>query len=326
MDRRWRTSGLALMLVASAFFCQAQTGALAAYLGFDRNDYPGDAALAALRKTFRYTSYWLNAPPGETANSWAGKRALLHQHGFGFLVLFNGRADAEIKAHAARGQDAKALGTADGKAAVAAAAREGFPPDVVIFLDQEEGGRLLPEQDAYLFAWIDAVRHGGTRAGIYCSGIDVPEGNGAINTARDIVEQETARAHSSSSPTPAGNNGEHPLVLWIADDQCPPAPGCTFAAPRLAGAFPRPVSDFTTVWQYAQSPRRLEFSASCTAKSAQDGKCYAPNLGPDAKIFVDLDVADSPDPSEMPDAGLSAKRGGEPAPLTAGSLRDREDY
>ena len=32
--------------------------------------------------------------------------------------------------------------------AAAAAAREGFPPDIVIFLDQEEGGRLLPEQAA----------------------------------------------------------------------------------------------------------------------------------------------------------------------------------
>jgi hypothetical protein len=34
----------------------------------------------------------------------------------------------------------------DGKATVAAAASEGFPSDVLIFLDQEQGGRLLPEQ------------------------------------------------------------------------------------------------------------------------------------------------------------------------------------
>ncbi len=301
MDRRWRTSGLVLMLVASAFFCQAQTGASAAYLGFDRNDYPGDAALVALRKTFRYTSYWLNAPPGETSNNWAGKRAHLKQYGFGFLVLFNGRLDAELK-----GKDAAALGTADGTSAVAAAAREGFSSDIVIFLDQEEGGRLLPEQDAYLFAWIDAVRQGGARAGIYCSGIDVPEGNGTINTARDIVEQETARAHSSKSQSPASKSPGPRLVLWIADDQCPPAPGCALAAPRLAGASIPPVSDFTTIWQYAQSPRRAEFSARCPAKPAPDGNCYVPNLGPDAKIFVDLDVADSPDPSELPNAELSA--------------------
>src|ERR1700756_749531 len=35
-----------------------------AYLGFDRNDYPGDANLAVLRRTFSFTGYWLNVPPG----------------------------------------------------------------------------------------------------------------------------------------------------------------------------------------------------------------------------------------------------------------------
>ncbi len=149
-----------------ASFCalqDAQPGASASasYLGFDRNDYPGEAALSNLRKTFRYTSYWLNPPPGETANGWVGKRAILRENGFGFLVLFNGHTDAEIKAAALHGRSAAALGAAEGKAAVAAAAREGFPADVVIFLDQEEGGRLLPEQDAYIFAWIDAVRRSG---------------------------------------------------------------------------------------------------------------------------------------------------------------------
>src|ERR1700722_14098341 len=46
------------------------------FLGFDRNDYPGDASMPSLRHTFSYSSYWLNNPPGENANSWAGKRAL----------------------------------------------------------------------------------------------------------------------------------------------------------------------------------------------------------------------------------------------------------
>src|SRR5271170_2065869 len=54
------------------------------YPGFDRNDYPSDAALPALRKTFRYTGYWLNNPQGESRNSWVGKRAMLRQFGFGF--------------------------------------------------------------------------------------------------------------------------------------------------------------------------------------------------------------------------------------------------
>ena len=29
------------------------------HLGFDRNDYPGDAAMAALHRTFAFTGYWI---------------------------------------------------------------------------------------------------------------------------------------------------------------------------------------------------------------------------------------------------------------------------
>jgi hypothetical protein len=274
------------MLLAAAVAGEAQHS----YLGFDRNDYPGDAALAGLHKSFRYTSYWLNNPPGEQRNSWAGKRALLKQNGFGFLVLFNGRTYKELK-----GADA-AMGTADGKAAVAGAAREGFPANVLIFLDQEEGGRLLPEQAAYLFAWADAVHGGGARPGVYCSGIDVPDGSGAINTARNIVELENARGKNSSN----GGSAERRLRLWIANDQCPPSPGCTLAAPPLNLASSPAFARSIVVWQYAQSPRRGQFSASCPANQAADGNCYAPGLTHSADTFLDLNTADSADPSEAP--------------------------
>jgi hypothetical protein len=273
-----------LTLFAAASISTAQH----AYAGFDRNNYPGDAALPALRTTFHYTSYWLSNPPGENKNSWTGKRALLKQKGFGFLVLFNGRTYAELKSN-----DAFALGTADGKAAVAAAAREGFPKNVLIFLDQEEGGRLLPEQAAYLFAWADAVRAGGARAGVYCSGIDVPEGKATINTAQDIVEKETARAKNY----PQAKILER-LKLWIADDRCPPSPGCTLAVPHLSSELSPAIASSAIVWQYAQSPRRSQFSAHCPKYQAKDGKCYAPGLAHSADTFLDLNTANSPDPSE----------------------------
>jgi hypothetical protein len=266
-----------------------------AYLGFDRNDYPGDAALPMLRKIFRYTSYWLNNPPGETSNSWAGKRAILLRNGFGYLVLFTGRTDTAIKTAMAAGQSAEQLGAEDGKAAAVAAVREGFPKDVLIFLDQEEGGRLLPEQAAYLFAWVDAVRAAGARAGVYCSGIDVLDGSRTISTVRDIAEREGARTHTQSLSK--GRSAE-PLALWIANDQCPPSPGCAFTAPPLTLGVPESVRRSATVWQYAQSPRRAQFSASCPANQAPDGNCYAPGLPANARVFVDLNTASSPDPSE----------------------------
>lgn len=274
---------LALMLAHAA---PAQNS----YPGFDRNIYPGDALLPALRRDFRYTSFWLNNPPGETANSWTGKRAILRRYGFGFLVLFNGRTDAQLK-----GQDASALGTADGKAAVAAALREGFAGNVLIFLDQEEGGRLLPEQSAYLFAWIDAVRAAGARAGVYCSGIKVPDGGSVISTAEYIAGVQAERMKDSSGE----NAADRRIPLWIALDQCPPSPGCVLQDPgRIALDPDAPV--FIAAWQYAMSPRRAQFSAECPRNAAPDGNCYPPGLPRNAHTFVDLDTAASPDPSETP--------------------------
>src|SRR5260370_15540245 len=58
-----------------------------AYLGFDLNTYPGDAALPALRKTFSFGGYWLNAPPETQQNTWVRKRQLLLAPQSGFLRL-----------------------------------------------------------------------------------------------------------------------------------------------------------------------------------------------------------------------------------------------
>src|ERR1039458_9440207 len=176
------------------------------YFGFDKNDYPGDSALGALHESFQYTSYWLNDPPGLDLNPWVGKRSLIKQRGFGFLVLFNGRLHNELQA-----KDAVALGTKDGNAAVDSAIREGFPRDIRIFLDQEEGGRLLPDQAAYIFAWIDAVRRRGARAGVYCSAIDVAEGNGQINTAENILQLEDEKLKSKRM-----SQASSELKLWVA--------------------------------------------------------------------------------------------------------------
>jgi hypothetical protein len=137
---------------------QAQTSAC---LGFDRNDYPGDANLAALRQTFSFSGYWLNNPPGANLNTWTSKRPRLQAAGFGFLVLFNGRLYKDLLHNpAARGQS-------DGRTAAGSARREGFPGRTIIFLDIEQGGRMLPEQKAYIYAWVDTVTAAGFRAGLY---------------------------------------------------------------------------------------------------------------------------------------------------------------
>jgi hypothetical protein len=242
------------------------------YFGFDKNDYPGDALLPGLRRSFAYTGYWLNNPPGENSNSWAGKRATLKANGFGFMILYNGRADAELK-----GKDAAALGRADAAAAIAAAQREGFGSGAILFLDQEEGGRLLPEQSAYLFSWIEAVRGSRYKPGVYCSGIPVAEGSSKITTAEQIASHE-------------GNK----VALWVVNDECPPAPGCRIPEKSLAvtsSGIPKAL-----VWQYARSPR-TEFARQCPATYAADSNCYAPGLAHSPETFLDLNVSSSLDPS-----------------------------
>ncbi len=243
------------------------------YLGFDRNRYPGDANLKILKQTFSYAGYWLNNPPGESSNTWAGHRAAVQSSGFGFLVLFNGRLYADLKSVA----NAKRLGQADARKAVASARREGFPKATVIFLDQEQGGRMLPEQKAYIYAWVDGVTAAGFRAGIYCSAIPATD-DGNVVTAEDI--RQTA--------------GSRQIAYWAINDACPPAPGCAFPAhppsPTDSGL------NFAEVWQFAQSPRRKDVAAHCT-NYARDGNCYPPGATELEGLHVDVNTATSPDPS-----------------------------
>ena len=247
----------------------------AAYLGFDRNDYPGDANLALLRQTFSYSGYWLNTPPGAHSNSWTGKRKTLQSAGFGFLVLFNGRTYAEIK----RAGDASKLGRRDAAAAVRAARAEGFPPHTIIFLDQEQGGRLLPAQRAYLHAFVDGVISAHFAAGVYCSGIAAAEGSGvSIITADDIRK----------------NAGARQITYWVVNDSCPPSPGCTVERKDLspeASGIP-----FADVWQFSQSPQRADFARACSNYN-QDGNCYPPKIDPAKHLHIDLNLATSSDPS-----------------------------
>jgi hypothetical protein len=240
------------------------------YLGFDRNDYPGDENLPILRRTFSYAGYWLNNPPGAKNHTWAGKRPALESAGFGFLVLFNGRLYKELKHNAA------AISEADGRAAANAARREGFPPRTIIFLDIEEGGRMLPEQKEYIYAWVDAVIAAGFRAGVYCSGIPAKEGKSSIVTAEDIRENAQGRE----------------ISFWVTNDACPPSPGCAVSpsAPSQSGVA------FADVWQFAQSPRRKDFAAQCHNYSS-DGNCYPPGVDAASHLHVDVNAATSADPS-----------------------------
>jgi hypothetical protein len=256
-----------------------------AYLGFDRNDYPGDAALPELRKLFSFTGYWLTNPPGATHNSWLGKRDLLLRNGFGFLIVANGRLDAEILRAAKQGRSAAAFGREDAAAAVAAAQREGFPAAAILFLDQEEGGRLLPEQADYLLAWTESVADSAFRPGVYASGQPVADGRGPNGKPATITTIRDIRARVAAGHL-------HPIAFWVTQDACPPAPGCVLQPdplpPDLSG------TPDAAAWQFAQSPRRKSITQACARTYAPDGNCDTPAP---ARFDVDLTTAPTPDPS-----------------------------
>jgi Domain of unknown function (DUF1906) len=281
----WRVTKplpVALLVIAALFAFGAQSrvssapgGPVKNYLGFDRNIYPGDDALPILRKTFAFSSFWLSHPPGEKSNTWTGKRELLRSQGFGFAVLYLGPDSGELKTQTS----AKARGTRDGEEAAASAKAEGFSRGTIIFLDIEEGGRLPVAYHAYLAAWSAALGQAGFRPGAYCSGMPVKEGpRVTITTAEDI------RNHAATSD----------ISVWAFNDACPPSPGCVFPADPASPA--KSGIPYAVVWQFAQTPRRKEFTSRCAATYYRNGNCYAP--GDTARSwFLDVNSATSPDPS-----------------------------
>ncbi len=81
-----------------------------------------------------------------------------------------------------------------------------------------------------------------------------------ISTARDLHDSAAGRE----------------LVFWVANDACPPSPGCAFPQappPPEASGVP-----FAEVWQFAQSPRRPQFAAACAASYNADQNCYPPDV------------------------------------------------
>jgi len=280
--------GLSILFISSIaavlilFSCRASTQptsqeqqAPRGYLGFDLNIFPGKDALPALRKTFSFSGYWLSPPPQGKTNNWLGQRELLRSQGFGFLLLYRGPLSRELKNEAAAAQ----RGTLDARNAASVAKSEGFPAQAIIFLDVEEGGRLPATYHSYARAWTAELSRAGYRSGAYCSGMPVKEEPGAtITTADDI------RAHAPSAD----------FVYFIFNDACPPSPGCTYPqnppSPAVGGI------PYASVWQYAQTPRRKEFTAHCPPGYHTDGNCYAP--GDTAHTwFLDVDTASSSDPS-----------------------------
>ena len=256
------------------------------YIGFDANDYPGDARLPALRKQFAFTGYWLTNPPGTNSNSWVGKRDILLRNGFGFLVLANGRFDKEIL----RAQKA-------GKPPPRSPARMPPPPlpplSVKAFplapssssTRKKAAGCCLNRPNTCLpgprLSPAPTTAPGFTPAASPCPTAKVPTASPSPSPPfRTFV---STLPPGISTPSPSGH-GRTPARLL---------PGCVVhpanpPAPALSGTID------LSAWQYAKSPRSSSITQACRATYNRDGNCYAPGV---PSYWLDLDASASPDPS-----------------------------
>jgi hypothetical protein len=281
--RRTFPTLLSLIIGAAACACLTlsspilaqQSPATPIYVGFDLNTYPGDDALPILHKTFSFAGYWLSPPPGAKQNNWMGKRQRLLAQKFGFLLLYSGPQIADLKSPS----EARKRGATEAADAAGAAKRDGFPSHATIFLDIEEGGRLPENYHAYLRAWVDELARTGFRAGVYCSGMPVSEGHGVTIITADDIRNHIAKRD---------------LAYFVYNDACPPSPGCVL--PHNPPPPSRSGVAYAAVWQFAQSPRRKQFTARCSATYNPDGNCYAPGDTAHA-WFLDLNSATTSDPS-----------------------------
>ncbi len=160
------------------------------------------------------------------------------------------------------------------------AARRLSPREQSSFWTRKKAAGCCPQQKAYIYAWVDAVAAAGFHAGIYCSGIAAKEDGGvSVVTAEDVRQDSAGRK----------------IVYWVANDACPPSPGCAF--PKLPPSPSGSGIDFAEVWQFAQSPKRPDFAAGCPANYNRDGSCYPPGIDHGQRLYVDVNTATSADPS-----------------------------
>lgn len=267
------TSFLLLLFLVPAVSAP-QSEPAKSFLGFDRNDYPGDAAVKLLRKELVFTSYWLSNPPQTKSNSWSGKHEFLKSLGYGFLPLFSGPTSGELR------DEPYALkrAAADTQSAIAAARKEGFPPGTVIFLDIEEGGRLPSAYFIYLKQWASSLGEAGYRAGVYCSAIPIDEDEGLRLITSDFIRDKIKPVE---------------LVYWVFNDACPPSPGCNSTLAPLSPA--KSGVSYAQVWQFVRSPRDKASARHCRGY-AKDGNCYAA-IDAAHRYDLDLNSATSADPS-----------------------------
>jgi VCBS repeat-containing protein len=177
--------------------------------GFDTSQYPGDSTMGWLRQhtNLDWVGYYLYPAPSRNDqkddpadNSWMGHRATLEAQGWRLAPIYLGEQDPIPRTNNSTNPSVD-KGTADGNEAAALMTSEGFSPGSVVYLDVESGAPLSGNEQAYLKAWVAAVKADHFTAGVYAPATDgkyVPEA-AVFWAAKPIPAHLTS---STAFPTP----------------------------------------------------------------------------------------------------------------------------
>ena len=242
-------------------------------LGFDTYRYPGDNTMRAWKKVpgapYSWVGYYLPAPCHKDA-SWAGKRAMLSQMGWGLAVVYVGQqtwaqqpaalpaADVASLIRAGKTCNANLLGqergVAEGKDAIATTEREGFPPQSVVFLDIERMERMPDAMREYYRAWARTLLADGRyRPGVYVHKFNA-------KAVYDDLKQEFIAARVNEEPR-----------VWIAsgkgfsEGKAPQDVGFAFAGvwqglldvARAVADIKLPIDVNVSSWKSPSAPARV---------------------------------------------------------------------
>lgn len=196
-----------------------------AFAGFDTGSYPGDDKITAWAQdgTYKWVGFYLRAPcHGSAFTPWAGKYQFLRGLGLGLAVLYVGRQQDGCGSTSLSRQQ----GLTDGSDAAAKCVQEGFPPNVIVFLDVEHfDGGLSQDMKDYYQGWVSAILDSGTaKPGTYC----------ADSNANDLIN--AAQQEYAAHGLPGGNP-----AFWIVKNDLTFDPQT--ASPTGSGVT------FANVWQ-----------------------------------------------------------------------------
>lgn len=241
---RWTLTKLlaitAILLASAACAPRAGGSGIITHPGFDTRVYPGAETMRVWRtdSPYRWVGYYL-ASPCHRESTWAGRRMEIEQLGWGIAALyvgqqtFDGLAPPDTAAGTpivcSRTLLTEEQGRLDGQDALAAAAREGFAPGSVIFLNVERMQVIPDSMRTYYSTWQrELLLDGRFLPGTYAHQVN------AAHLHRLAVSAYSEAGRMESPP------------FWVAG-------GRDFALDRPAWAIGLP---FARIWQGALDVQR----------------------------------------------------------------------